>query len=177
MKPTLPVIFSFFVLSACGGGSARLGTPVTLTPGPITIQNTVPFSPGNNIANNIKQECDLNQQLSAFIKEYATEKGVELRGVDVLDTSGSGNVVKIEITHAISMGNAFLGHRKSTSVKGELYDNGKLLASFTGGRNSGGGAFAGFKGSCAVLGRTVKVLGQDIATWLKQPSNNAHLGD
>jgi len=177
MKTALAVLLSFFVLSACGGGSARLGTPVTLTPGPITIQNTVPFSPGNHIANNIKQECDLNQQLAVFIKEYAIEKGVELRGVDVLDMSGPGNVLKIEITDSVSQGNAFIGHRKFTAIRGELFDNGKLLASFTGARNSGGGAFAGFKGSCAVLGRTVKALGEDIATWLKQPSNNAHLGD
>ncbi len=177
MKPVLAVFLSFVVLSACGGGSARLGTPVTLPPGPITIQNTVPFIPGNHIANNIKQECDLNSQLSVFIKEYATENAVELRGVDALDTSEPGNVLKIEITHSVSQGNAFIGHRKYTAVRGELYDNGKLLASFTGARNSGGGAFAGFKGSCAVLGRTVKALGKDIATWLKQPSNNAHLGD
>ena len=177
MKIALTALLSLLVLSACGWSRARLGTPVTLPPGPITIQNTVPYSPGNAIANNIKQECGINQQLSDFMKEYAVEKGLELRGADVLDTSGPGNVLKIEITHAISAGNAFIGHRKSTSIRGELYDNGKLLASFTGSRNSGGGAFAGFKGSCSVLGRTVKVLGEDIVIWLKHPANNAHVGD
>ena len=150
---------------------------MTLTPGPITIQNTVPYRLGNSIAHNIKHECGLNQQLSDYIKESAEEKGVELRGADVIDTGGPGNILKLEITHAVSRGNAFTGHRKVTAVREELFDNGKLLASFTGSRNSGGGAFGGFKGSCAVLGRTVKILGKDIATWLKQPSNNAQLGD
>jgi len=177
MKTALTVVLSILVLSGCGGSIARPGTSVTLTPGPITIQNTVPYSPGNAIANNIKNECVLDQQLADFIKESAAESGLELRGVDVIDTNGPGNILKLEITHAVSSGNAFIGHRKYTAIRGELFDNGKLLASFTGARNSGGGAFAGFKGSCAVLGRTVKALGNDIATWLKQPSNNAHLGD
>ncbi len=175
MKTALAIFLVLLVLSACGGSKGRKGTPVTLPPGPITIQNMVPYAPGNTIADNIKQECDLNRRLADFMKEAGIEQGLDLRGVDVLDINGPGNVLKIEITRAISSGNAFIGHRKSTSVKGELYENGKLLASFTGARNSGGGVFAGFKGSCSVLGRTVKVLGEDITAWLKQPSNNAHL--
>jgi hypothetical protein len=39
------------------------------------------------------------------------------------------------------------------------------------------GAFAGFKGSCSVLGHTVKALGSDIADWLVKPSEDADLGD
>jgi hypothetical protein len=40
-----------------------------------------------------------------------------------------------------------------------------------------GGAFGGFKGSCSVLGRTVKALGKDIAQWLVQPAKGSQLGD
>ena len=94
-----------------------------------------------------------------------------------MNTKGPGNMLKVEITSAYSAGNAFIGHRKSTAIRGELYDNGTLLASFTGSRVSGGGAWAGFKGSCSVLGRTVETLGQDIVAWLKKPSDNAHLGN
>ncbi len=82
-----------------------------------------------------------------------------------------------EITDAVSMGNPFLGHHKFTRVDGTLYESGRAVASFKGRRNSMGGAFGGFKGPCSVLGRTVKVLGQDIATWLKRPVDGARLGD
>ena len=44
-------------------------------------------------------------------------------------------------------------------------------------RVSGGGAFGLYKGSCTVLGSTVKVLGRDVSNWLKKPVNGAHLGD
>jgi hypothetical protein len=40
-----------------------------------------------------------------------------------------------------------------------------------------GGAFAGFKGSCSVLGRTVEALGEDIGGWLAAPRDGASLGD
>ena len=40
-----------------------------------------------------------------------------------------------------------------------------------------GGAFAGYKGSCSVLGRTVKAMGKDVAQWLKAPTDEAALGD
>jgi len=58
-----------------------------------------------------------------------------------------------------------------------LYKNGKRQAGFTASRVSGGGAFGGFKGSCSVLGRTVKILGSDVSLWLLHPVDGAHLGD
>jgi hypothetical protein len=62
-------------------------------------------------------------------------------------------------------------------VRGKLYQDGKEIGAFTGRRNSMGGAFGGFKGSCSVLGRTVKALGKDIAQWLVQPAKGSQLGD
>jgi hypothetical protein len=78
---------------------------------------------------------------------------------------------------AVSMGNAFLGHQKFTKVRGTLLQDGTKVASFKARRNSMGGAFAGFKGSCSVLGRTVEAMGEDIATWLTDPRDGASLGD
>ena len=66
---------------------------------------------------------------------------------------------------------------KHTLIKGALYKNGKKQAGFTAARRSGGGMYGAFKSSCSVLGRTVKVLGRDVANWLKHPVDGAHLGD
>ena len=41
----------------------------------------------------------------------------------------------------------------------------------------GGGAFGAFKGTCSIIGRCTKALGQDIATWLTAPTQNAEIGD
>lgn len=139
----------------------------------VTIQKPVPYSEDNDIADNIKTECRIGEQLSDFLKESA---GVPVSFASgALDTS-KGRVLQLEVTDAVSMGNAWMGHQKYTKVRGSLYENGKKVASFKARRNSMGGAFAGYKGSCSVLGRTVKAIAQDIGGWLKAPRDGANLG-
>lgn len=143
----------------------------------VQVPRPVPYSDDGDIADNIKQECKLNEQLADFIQEYGEELGVAVEfGAAPLDNS-KGRVLDIRITNAISMGNAFLGHQKATTAVGTLYENGAKVATFKARRHSMGGAFAGYKGSCSVLGRTVDALGEDIATWLKAPADGAKLGD
>jgi hypothetical protein len=62
-------------------------------------------------------------------------------------------------------------------VSGTLYENGQKIASFKARRKSMGGAFAGYKGSCSVLGRTIDTMAEDIAGWLKAPVDGAKMGD
>lgn len=140
----------------------------------ILLQKPVPYAADNDISDAIKDECKINEQLADFVKQYSSEP-VELVGGPV-DT-GSGRVLQLEIVDAVSMGNAWLGHQKFTKVSGTLFEDGAEVASFRGRRNSMGGAFAGFKGSCSVLGRTAEVLGEDIAGWLAAPEDGATLGD
>ncbi|MBI3171217.1 MAG: hypothetical protein HYZ32_01320 [Hydrocarboniphaga effusa] len=70
-----------------------------------------------------------------------------------------------------------MGHYKGVTVTGKLFQNGKQTGSFVATRKSGGGAFGGFKGSCAVLGRCSETIGKDIAKWLAAPTEGAKLGD
>lgn len=140
----------------------------------LKVPSPVPFAEDNDIADNIKSECKIQEQFSEFLKEYAGEPVELVSGP--LDTS-QGRVLEIEIVDAVSMGNPFMGHQKFTKIRGTLFDNGQKVASFKGKRNSMGGAFAGYKGSCSVLGRTVKVLAQDVGTWLKAPQDGAVIGE
>ncbi|WP_147652893.1 hypothetical protein [Vulcaniibacterium gelatinicum] len=141
---------------------------------PLLVPRPVPYAEDNDISDNIKTECRINEQLADFIREYAGAT-VELRP-GPLDTS-RGRVLELEIVDAVSMGNAWLGHQKYTKVQGTLWENGSKVASFRARRNSMGGAFAGYKGSCSVLGRTVKAIARDIATWLQAPRDGAVMGD
>lgn len=145
--------------------------------GEVTMLSSTPYGPDSYIADNIKKECKLPEQLSTFVAQYAKEHGVAVKRVDTLDEQDAGRVLVLHIVAAMSQGNAFIGHGKSTTVKGELYENHQLIGDFIAMRNSMGGAFAGFKGSCSVLGRTVKVLGKDIGGWLAQPAMKSALGD
>ena len=145
---------------------------------PILVAKPVPFADDAMIAGKIKKECDIQNQLADYLEEYAREEqDLEVKFASVLSTDASGTVLDLQIKDAVSEGNPFIGHRKSTLVAGKLYRDGELIGSFGARRNSMGGAFAGYKGSCSVLGRTVKALGKDIAEWLKSPTMDAQLGD
>ena len=158
----------------------------------IRVQNPVPFSETAVIASNIKAECNIGAQLAESLKRESLVFGNEIvLGADVPDTA-QGQVLKLEIVDAQSGGNAFIGHHKAASVRGELFKDGAKVASFAARRGSQrptvpdrfaarrtsmGGFGGGFKGSCAVLNRTVNAIGQDVAKWLSSPVDGAQLGN
>ena len=144
---------------------------------PIHLAKVTPYSKNNIITQNIKDECSIQTQLPEFIAQFAADNGLAVELGKGRKASGGGRVLDVEITNAVSQGGAFRGHRKLTSIKGTLWEKGKIAGSFEGRRVSGGGFFGGYKGSCSVLGRTVKALGKDVAVWLSAPSMNARLGD
>ena len=141
----------------------------------IYIKSIIPYSNGNRIADNIKTECTINQQLAEFIKQYANENGLKVE----FKNNASYNDLKliVEITDAMSSGGAFRGHNKFVTISGKLVKGNKSYGSFDAARISGGGFWGAYKSSCAVLGRTVKALGQDVSNWLSSPMDGAKLGD
>ena len=120
--------------------------------------------------------CLLLARNPKALKRFAAEGGNQVTLVPSLDTS-SGQVLRMEIINAESAGNAWIGHRKSVTVKGWLYKDGQQSAKFVARRNSSGGMGAGFKGSCDVLERSVNAIGKDVAAWLQNPVDGAQLGD
>ncbi|WP_373024137.1 hypothetical protein [Thioalkalivibrio sp.] len=143
----------------------------------IRVAHAVPYSADATVASNIRQECNLDEQFSEFMADYGADQGVRFERDRDVDPADGGQVLMVELTDAVSGGNAWIGHRKVTEAAGTLYVDGTEQASFTSRRFSGGGAFGGFKGSCSVLGRTVKAMARDVATWSATPEDGAHLGD
>lgn len=143
----------------------------------LMVQRPVPYSEDGEVSAKIREECKIDEQLADFLQEFAKKEGIEVGFSQGPVDPAKGRVLDLRITNAISMGNAFMGHQKSTSVAGTLYEGGRKVAAFKARRQSMGGAFGGYKGSCAVLGRTVKVIAQDVAGWLKSPADGAELGD
>lgn len=177
MKHIFISVLLAMTIIGCGVSDPKKSTMKVNKATAIKVQSIIPYKKGAPIATNIKNECKINKQLSEFIEAYALGENVGVVRKASLKRKSKGKVLLVNITNAVSSGNAFIGHRKYVSIKGTLYNNGKKQASFTGTRFSGGGMWAGFKGSCSVLGRTVKALGSDVSLWLKHPVDGVHLGD
>lgn len=165
------VLSTLLVLALTGGFVATAHADT------ISMQKPVPFSADAEIDGKIRRECTIEVHLADFVQKFGKARGIDVTFVDHTEDVTEGRVLLLEITDAESSGNAFIGHRKLTSVRGQLMENGEVIGTFRGRRNSMGGAFAGYKGSCSVLGRTVRALGEDIAAWLAAPSMDALLGD
>ena len=186
MNKHLTLIIIIALLSACNSVRDTVSNVTNSIskpkPGSIKIAFSIPFSKNNTIKNNIKEECNLNTKLSENISAYASN----IARIDKPEPDKGGKVLMIEVTDAISAGGGIAGipsgafnkkHKKSLTIKGELFDDGKPIGSFIGHRKTGGGFFGSYKGSCMVLNRATEVLGKDVGKWLKHPTHNAHIGE
>ena len=178
MKLTFPYTGVLIVtfLAANAGVSAFADEDKGASGGAIKIESYIPFTKTTEVREAVRNECDLGGKLSGFIKEYGSSYDLNIE--QSTDIAGDqGKVLHVEITNVQGLGGGAWSGPKSVSIKGVLTENGKEVGTFHGSRHSGGGAFAGFKSSCAIFGRCVKALGRDVAKWLRSPSANASLGD
>ena len=135
----------------------------------ILINSRSDFSENAQVPQNVIDECQgVTVKLSDAVVKYGNKHGLKVQSDPDVAPTQDGKVVKVSITGMYSAGNAFIGHRKSASVKAELFQNGQLLDTANYTRNSSGGFLGGFKGSCSVLEHTVNTLGSDVAKWLKK---------
>ncbi|WP_414612629.1 hypothetical protein [Stenotrophomonas pavanii] len=156
-------------------GLATIAVPAAAAD--IRTAQPVPFADSAIIADAIRNECSIGTTLAQSLSAHATRRGNTVVPGPVGAESGNGRSLKLELVEAQSAGNAFVGHFKSAAVRGVLFEDGHQVATVTARRVSRGGAFGGFKGSCAVLDRTVSAIGEDLAGWLAAPTDNARLGD
>jgi hypothetical protein len=169
----------FVLLTALSACSTHSNKPLQLSQssgaGTLIIK-PISFKQDAYIRDAVKQECSLEGKLTQFIKENAAGHYANI----VMDSNAGpadAQILVVEIEEVQgAAGGAWSGAR-SVVIKGTLSQQGKMLGDFKARRYSGGGMFAAYKGTCAILGRCVKTLGRDVAEWLIHPTSQAVLGD
>ncbi len=160
------------LLAACAS------LPLTgLAAGSITIAKQAPFAQQLSVPDAVKAECNLPTRVSVFVKEYADKSYDKVTMADSVSAKTPGQALSMKITGLTGTGGGAWSGAKHVTVEGTLWENGKIKGTFTATRYSGGGAFGGYKGTCAILGRCVKAIGKDVGGWLMAPGMNAQLGD
>lgn len=132
----------------------------------VTIATATPFAAKGEIRQKVVDECQMQSKLPHFLTAYAKEHGISVTTTDKPLNTVKGMVLDITFTQVVGFGGGSWSGNKSATIKGKLMENGKVLGTFTATRASGGGAFGGFKSTCAIFGRTAKALGADAAKWL-----------
>jgi hypothetical protein len=136
-----------------------------------------PFAKGLSVPEAVRLECKLDEKLSEFVQSSAKGDYDRVELVDKVPAKSSGKVLVMQITGLTGTGGGAWTGPKFVTVEGTLWQDGKVAGNFRGTRYSSGGAWGGYKGTCAILGRCVKALGKDVAEWTKNPTRDAVLGD
>lgn len=158
-------------LSACKllalGCALGLAAPAAAE---VEVVKDIPFAKGLEVRDAVRNECQLGSKLASFIAQYGSD-------VKLVDKLSGAKVLDVKITELHAPGGGGFSGPRWMEARGTLKQGGKAVASFRVKRFTTGGAFAAFKGTCAILGRLPKAMGQDIARWLENPTDNAELGD
>lgn len=141
----------------------------------LAVPKVASYAKGAQIRSEIRNECGLEKKLADFIREYGGQQFSKV--VSTSKAPGGAKKLTVHITEVQGRPGGAWSGGKSVRIKGSLSQNGKTVGTFEGMRVSGGGVFGGYKGTCSILGRCVKALGKDVATWAANPSQNARLGD
>jgi len=180
MKFSFLTLFIFLLgLSGCAKNGTTPSQPIAQTghtgTGTLVIK-PIAFREDAYIRDAVKQECNLDGKLSQFIKESAAGQYANIVS-DANAGPADAQVLTVQIEEVEGSGGGAWSGAKVVLIKGSLTQNGKTLGDFKARRYSGGGMFGAYKGTCAILGRCVKTLGKDVATWLAHPTSQAVLGD
>ncbi|MEM9459800.1 MAG: hypothetical protein AAGF11_36825 [Myxococcota bacterium] len=154
-------------LASCGkgGGSRAPSAPI-----PETAVASVTFAEDSGSTKDVRQECGLQSKIPEWIAD-------NIEGVRPNATAEGGRMLTLEITHIDGAGGGAWTGPKRIAMTGMLTENGEIIGSFRAQRTSGGGMWGGYKGTCSILETCGEELGEDVADWLRAPSEGAELGE
>lgn len=160
-------------LSACSSTPQNLKNPDVT----VAALKKISFSDDANVRDAVREECEIQTQVPRFLKEFGREFGIKVKLVNDLEDVETDRTIEMEITRVHAPGGGGWSGAKSMTVKAKVYEDGSMIGDATATRHSSGGMFAGYKGTCSIVGRCAEAIGQDLARWLQNPSSDARLGD
>lgn len=128
----------------------------------LLVQSPAVLDANAGVGDAIKQECALESTTTHWVMEALRGKAQRLEG-----KGEQGTVLKLTIVNVIGASGGAWSGPKTMTVRAELVESGKVIGTTTKTRSSGGGAYGGFKSTCAIFGRVMKTLGSDIAGWVR----------
>jgi Glu-tRNA(Gln) amidotransferase subunit E-like FAD-binding protein len=139
----------------------------------VTINKSIPFAEDSGATDELKEECEFQTRLPEYLKKEAKRSVDVVLSKDPLEDA-EGKTLSLEITNMYGLGGGAYSGSKSAVVSGELKENGEVIASMSARRHSIMGMMPG---TCSIMKRIAKKMGEDIAEWLKEPTMDAKLGD
>ena len=145
-----------------------LGFMVPAAAEPILVQVPAVLDPQAPISDAVRAECAVDMLLGNFVYDRVKAKFPESASVQKSTGTEKEKVLNVTILSVQAAGGGAWSGRKSIAVRADLLQSGKIIATTVKERSSGGGAFGGSMGTCAILQRVTAALGADVAGWLSR---------
>ena len=139
----------------------------------LTISQSIPFAEDSGASDDIKNECKFETRLPEYLKKEAKRTFDIVLSEEPLEDA-EGKTLSLIIANMYGLGGGAWSGSKSAIVIGELKEGGEVIASMSLRRHSIMGMAPG---TCSILKRISKKMGEDIAEWLEEPTMDAKLGD
>jgi len=131
----------------------------------ILVQTPAILDANAGVGDAIKRDCSLESLMGSHAFESVSKKFPGSARVEKAE-GAQGKVLKLTIISVVGAGGGAWSGPKSMTVRADLVESGKVVATTTKSRTSGGGAFGGMKGTCQIFERVMTTLGSDVAAWL-----------
>jgi hypothetical protein len=151
---------------------AHIGIQSAFAGDPVTIPESVPYAADAKVKDAIKTECDLGRGLSRSLSHYAHEFDISTEVAPATSEITPGRALTLAIVSADGKPGGRWTGGKTVTVEGKLYEQGKVVGSFTARRVTK----TGYR-LCEALDKDVRVIGVDILKWLREPKMNSSLGN
>lgn len=125
------------------------------------------FDPNAPISDAARRECNVDTNVGTQVFERVGERYPGTERVAKPDPLGEDRTfVKITLMNVVGHGGGGWSGAKAITIRADLLRGPKVIATRTMNRQSGGGAFGGVMGTCAIFERIATALGRDVAAWL-----------
>ena len=154
MKPLLTVALTVAIAIPCAVVQAA----------PLALETPVTYAQGASVVETVRRECGVEGLLERDVnKALAKANGTA-------EAPADAPRIRLQINDVFGVGGGAWSGPKSVSITASLVEGGKVTQTTQLRRTTTGGAFGGFKGTCAILERCTTALGTDVVRWAANPT-------
>lgn len=134
--------------------------------GRIHIQTPASIDPSAEVVNDVKVECGIERSLSEQAFERLRESVAGVRQTALEDRVASEPFLKLTIQYVYAASGGSWSGPKSIGLRADLLLKDEVVATQEFRQSSIGGLAGPFSGTCAIIERITKGLGEELAEWL-----------
>jgi hypothetical protein len=125
------------------------------------------LDPNAPISDAARRECNVDTHVGTQVFQRVGEKYPGTEQVASADgLAPDKTFLKVTLMSVVGHGGGGWSGSKAISIRADVLRGTKVIATQRMNRQSGGGAFGGVMGTCAIFERIAGALGRDVAAWL-----------